>query len=314
MQRCSRAIRLWVASVRVVAGVSTLLVVAATVVLVLIFRDDADRAELSALQRRVSDRLIERSLRKNPLAPNLPEPARIATRERSDASLAQLQRDASQAGVPTSAPADAGAVPGPGELAPSAGSLSAVPPRVSVDAAQAAASPGDRILELLPPSAADTDNAFADSAFGPPGAENPWTRPLPRELRNLRRSVVNGARGGERTALALRAYNQAHPSDARGHLLLGQLYLNRFWRPDAVAQFAIALHIDLAARGAPELLPALLSLVSQGKVTNQAGQLIIKTFGSEALPAIDAALAAAEDAEAAQRLRALRARLGSSRP
>jgi hypothetical protein len=109
--------------------------------------------------------------------------------------------------------------------------------------------------------------------------------------------------------LALRAYNREQRDDPRGHLLLGQLYLNRFWRADALSQFSIALTLDPSARGAPEVLPGLLALVAQGEQAQQANRLIISRFGAEAVPAIDNAIARQRDSKAQARLRWLRSRL-----
>jgi hypothetical protein len=148
--------------------------------------------------------------------------------------------------------------------------------------------------------------------LGPPAARNPWAAPTPRELRSAHTLAMNGSRGSQRLELALLAYNQAHPEDPRGHLLLAQLYFNRLWRPDSVAQFALALQIDLSARGAPEVLSSLVVFVVQGKVARDAERLIVKAFGSEALPAIERALEAAKEPKASARLRALRARLAKA--
>jgi hypothetical protein len=109
--------------------------------------------------------------------------------------------------------------------------------------------------------------------------------------------------------LALRADNRDPKSDPRGHLLLGQLYLNRFWRADALSQFSIAMTLDPAVRGAPEVLPGLLAIVMQGDFAAQSNRLIISRFGGEAVPAIDSAIARQKDSKAQARLRWLRSRL-----
>ena len=144
---------------------------------------------------------------------------------------------------------------------------------------------------------------------GPPPARDPWLPSSPKELRGIRRIVLLGGPGSDKTVIALRDYNVAHPGDPRGHILLGQLYYNRFWRADSVSQFATALQLDLSARGSPEILPALLGLVIHGKVARDAEQLIARAYGSEALPLIDGILANMKDESAAQRLRNLRVRL-----
>jgi hypothetical protein len=111
--------------------------------------------------------------------------------------------------------------------------------------------------------------------------------------------------------LALRAYNREQRDDPRGHLLLGQLYFNRFWREDALSQFSIAMTLDPRARGAPEVLPALLAFVIHGELAAQANRVISSRFGPEAVPAIDAALDGEKDSKAIARLRSLRARVTS---
>jgi serine/threonine protein kinase len=334
--------RLLVASVRVVAGVSMLLVLTTVAIIALLFRSDADRADLVALQRRVSDRFVQRSFRGNqpseaasrhmpndapgsgngqgtdslavPRVATPPPPAEPAPMASPDGSALALQHapadDPAAAVRPEAAdqapPASTGAVVANGE--PSAPEVVAgARPEPFATATATATAP-----EPSPPMAAIANEALVPEGVpGPPPARNPWIASLPRELRLVHKLVSNGGRVGERSALALRTYNQEHLDDPRGHLLLGQLYMNRLWRPDALAQFSAALQLDLSARGAPEVLPALLELVIQGKVANQAEKLIIKSYGSEALSAVDEAIAKLKDPSALARLQALRLRLGT---
>ncbi|HKP61334.1 MAG TPA: hypothetical protein VJV78_31615, partial [Polyangiales bacterium] len=121
--------------------------------------------------------------------------------------------------------------------------------------------------------------------------------------------VASGAIGDEGLVARLRNYIYAHPNDPRGSLLLGKLYLNRLWRSDGIAQFARALQIDPSVRAAPEILPALLEVVAQGKSTATAEDLIIKIYGSDAVPVIDRQLESVTSPAAVQRLSALSERL-----
>jgi serine/threonine-protein kinase len=337
--------RLLVASVRVVAGVSVLLVLTTVAIITLLFRSDADRADLVALQQRVSDRFVQRSFRNNQPAeaasrhvpnhapgtgsrhgdgtdslavPRAPSPPAAAPPGGLDDSALALQHapaddhaaatrpETAGTAAPPAQPANTGAVVANGE--PSAHDMPAAPQAEPFDVALATAP----TPEPSQPMAASANETHTPEVVpGPPPARNPWAPGVPRELRLVRKLVATGGRVGERSALALRAYNQEHLDDPRGHLLLGQLYMNRLWRPDALAQFAAALQLDLSARGAPELLPALLALVIQGKVANQAEKLIIKSYGSEALSAVDEAIANLKDPSATARLQALRLRLGT---
>jgi eukaryotic-like serine/threonine-protein kinase len=144
---------------------------------------------------------------------------------------------------------------------------------------------------------------------GPPKLRNPWARGTPPELRGIRKSLLAGGAGDDRVAGALRSYTQSHPGDPRGQLLLGVLYMNRNWRADAVAMFASALKTDLSARGAPEVLDSLTELVASGKADAEASALIMRAYGTEALPALASKIAGSHAPDAVARLRALRARI-----
>jgi serine/threonine protein kinase len=142
-------------------------------------------------------------------------------------------------------------------------------------------------------------------------ARNPWSRSaLPKDLRDLRKAILNGARGNDRTVLTLRRYNREHVTDPRGHLLLAALYLNREWRADAINQYSIAYQRDASSRGAPEVLRSLIACVVQGQAAAEAERAIVGIYGAEAAPAIArASKAIKNDPKVVQRLQALRARL-----
>jgi serine/threonine-protein kinase len=159
--------------------------------------------------------------------------------------------------------------------------------------------------EIAPPLPA------ANASQPRPAARNPWSRgALPKELRDLRKAILNGARGNDRTVLSLRRYNREHVTDARGHLLMAALYLNREWKADAINQFSIAYQRDPSSRGAPEMLRSLIACVVQGQAVSEAEKVIVGAYGLEAARAIDrAAKASTTDPRAVARLQAVRARL-----
>lgn len=389
VQRVTRAVRMLViTSLRLVAGASVLLVIGAGAIFVLLLRSDADRAELSALQRRVSDRLIERSTRRGAgvaqagtaaedpsrVAPGAAAKLRVpaAGSGRGTALVAVPAGDGSPSGLEIQAPGlgstpqpsaalpaplapnvpvgPSAAVNGPPGAEPARAALaSAEPPPLepappfgldrvplpfgletsvsSIEQAEAdklrdvhassrlaaalerAGGAGSAALEIEPPppapgGAADTEDTPANVP-----AVDPWLRPLPAKLRLARKAALGNSRGSENMVLALRDYNKEQRDDPRGHLLLGQLYLNRFWRTDALAQFSIAIAIDPSARGAPEVLNGLMALVIHGGLAPEAERVIINRFGSEAVPAIDRALADTKEPKVAARLRRLRSRV-----
>jgi hypothetical protein len=208
-------------------------------------------------------------------------------------------------------------------------------PEPATAEAESAASPADPAPEPAPeeatavaniptpaaePQPADEAAVLHDEVPKPPPparvvprrvpARNPWARSIPRELRAIHSAVSSGSIGTERTIVALRNYNRANAEDPRGHLLLAHLYLNRNWRADALNQYTIAYRLDASARGASQLLSDLIEIATRGPVTNEAARLLREAFGSEALSAVDRAIGAhKKEPDAANRLRALRARL-----
>jgi hypothetical protein len=396
VQKVGRAFRaLVVTSVRLFAGISVLLVIGAGAIYILLLRNDADRVELTALQRRVQDRLMERSMRRGapeaePVDPRVATPseaAKVAIAGAPAAEKAASNGTALVAAPPASNPP--GAAPAQEAVASAAASpepaaqqpLDAVPlPKdleTSVSAIEAgngaqaklalpvisdrlaaalerAGNQGARVEALAPPQphipvqpsaaapetvesqvAAGSDigtgtaerTGSGESAGPAPSVANgaqaggpketsssvpavdPWREPIPPRLRAARKTALANGSGSEAMVLALRAYNREQRSDPRGHLLLGQLYLNRFWRADALSQFSVAMTLDPSVRGAPEVLPGLLALVAQGEQAPQANRVIVTRFGAEAVPAIDNAITRQKDSKAQARLRWLRSRL-----
>lgn len=161
----------------------------------------------------------------------------------------------------------------------------------------------------LTTSAARAQNTLIVAAPGRPAVRNPWQEPAPQMLKRWHELAMNGAPGGEGTVKAIREYNRDHQNDVRGNLVIAQLYLNRFWRTDCVEEFGTALDRDPTVRGAPEVLPALLDMVAQGKVPALAQRLILKAYGTEALDPIDQAFAEVKNPDFAARLHALRLKI-----
>jgi cytochrome c-type biogenesis protein CcmH/NrfG len=136
---------------------------------------------------------------------------------------------------------------------------------------------------------------------------------VPKELRSLRTAAVAGERANDRTFAYIRKFNRSNPTDARGHLLLAHFYMNRQWRNDVLKQYQAAYELDPTVRGAPEMLRDLLTLVAHGSVADDAGRLVRIGYGREALPAIERAIRALTQHDAAlTRMTALRAAIAGS--
>ncbi|HKP57566.1 MAG TPA: hypothetical protein VJV78_12635, partial [Polyangiales bacterium] len=151
------------------------------------------------------------------------------------------------------------------------------------------------------------------AAPGRPRVRDPWQDSVPGELKRAHQLALNGAPGDEGRVKALREYNRDHPDDVRGYLVIGHLYCNRLWRTDCVEEWSTALERDPTARGAPEILPALIDMVEQGKAPILAERLIMKAYGSEALDPIDRAFDEVKNATNAGRLHALRLRISEGK-
>jgi eukaryotic-like serine/threonine-protein kinase len=251
------------------------------------------------------------------------------SRHGSAAQVAQLRVPQPRAAEPGGEPRTDGVPARADNAVPGSGSPEAEPESATAIAAQAVQDAVAEVAAGLQPvlEAAKDDEAAleqelnerevapplpAASASQPrPPARNPWSRgSLPKELRELRKTITNGARGSDRTVLSLRRYNREHVMDPRGHLLLAQLYLNRGWKADAINQYSIAYQCDPSSRGAPEMLRSLIDCVVEGQAVTDAEKVIVGAYGVEAAPAIDRAIKAHKaDARVVQRLQALRARL-----
>ncbi len=135
-----------------------------------------------------------------------------------------------------------------------------------------------------PADSVPTDVSGPMAATPPSAARDPWQSRgrLPAVLSRARATMLKGKVSDERTFSALRGYNREHPDDARGHLLLGGLYMNRKWFSDGVQQYKLAFQIDTSSRGDTHAVRDLLNLAGEARdVWAEAESLLIRTYGSE---------------------------------
>jgi hypothetical protein len=115
-------------------------------------------------------------------------------------------------------------------------------------------------------------------------SRDPWRAAVPPALRSPRALMLKNGKASEKTLNALRRYNSEHPDDARGHLLLGGLYVNRDWFSDALQQYELAFRTDPSARGDLHALRDLLLFASQPEdLWARARRLLADTYGTELL-------------------------------
>ena len=137
-------------------------------------------------------------------------------------------------------------------------------------------------------------------------ARDPWRGALPPVLRSARALVAQHRSAGEKTLNTLRRYNAEHPDDARGHLLLGGLYMNRGWFSDGVQQYQLAFRTDASTRGDTRARADLLSLAEQPEEVWAASRtLLSSTYGAELREPADQAAKRTRDPVARERLLAL---------
>jgi cytochrome c-type biogenesis protein CcmH/NrfG len=117
-------------------------------------------------------------------------------------------------------------------------------------------------------------------------ARDPWRAATPKALRRMRTRIAAGDRGSERMLSDLRRYNREHPDDARGHLLLARLFLNRGWFDEVTTQYQRAFARDPSSRGDPHMLRNLLRAAANEGSSARASELVQAVYGREALAAI----------------------------
>lgn len=140
---------------------------------------------------------------------------------------------------------------------------------------------------------------------------NPWrSRRALGWFTRARRRVLRGRQLGSRTEAALKRHVRAHRDDPRPHLLLAQSYMNKGWKRSAYQRYDLAYRIDSNAPADPRMKLDLVRMAADSSVQDEAADMVVRVYGSDAVETIDEELATerwAPDARA--RLAALRGRL-----
>jgi serine/threonine-protein kinase len=119
---------------------------------------------------------------------------------------------------------------------------------------------------------------------------NPWDAPVPAELASIRSRLEAGEAIPNRADRVLTSYAARNPDDGRAHLLLARVYLARRWRGDAIREYDRAYRRDSNARGDPQMLADLISLVPHRTVGHEAALAIDEIYGATATGALDRAI------------------------
>ncbi|HET6333498.1 MAG TPA: protein kinase [Polyangiales bacterium] len=264
----------------------------------------------------------------NPSATQLPEASPIALHSKVEPGTTQLTAATAVGAFAFAAvvmlvmpgelgranrPVPAINAPAPVAIEPQVETPKTPEPLAPIPLSAIAAAPASAVVPP-PPAATGTPLPTKPKVGKNAPARDPWHDPIPKDLQRLRARALSGSAGDKATLEALRLYNREHATDARGYLVTARFYLNRMWRTDGVGQYAAALERDPTVRGAPEMLPALLECVTEGKAAVPAETLIEKTWGNGAVPAIDQMLDRVKTQSAALRLSTLSEKLLARAP
>jgi eukaryotic-like serine/threonine-protein kinase len=138
-----------------------------------------------------------------------------------------------------------------------------------------------------------------------PDPRDPWKGPVPTELDDLKRQIDLGTVPSKKDLGPIYRYIRVHPTDPRPHLLLAQTFVDRNWTKDAVVQYVSAYEKDASSRGAPRMLPDLITLSMDANRIKDAAAALRQIYGDEALQVLDSRLALERDALVKKRLLAV---------
>ncbi len=205
-------------------------------------------------------------------------------------------------------------VDGPSGLARGDASVSpdaSAPGDAGVDASADASAPSDAASER------EDDAGLGGGALVVPTPSDatldPWAPGVPRALRRYaERTSVQALSRRDRASLA--RWIRAHPSDVRGPLAYGHALMSQGARTEALGRYRDALQLDEHARFDRRLRTNLLRIAAYDGSPREGADLAADTWGRDLVEDIDVFLATldpttADGRRAAQRLRALRARV-----
>jgi hypothetical protein len=144
-----------------------------------------------------------------------------------------------------------------------------------------------------------------------PDPRDPWKGPVPTELEELKRQIDLGTVPSKKDLGPIYRYVKVHPTDARPHLLLAQTFVDRHWTKDAVTQYVSAYAKDPSSRGAPRMLPDLITMALDPNRVRDAAPALREIYADEALQVLDSRLALERDPAVKKRLHGIIAHVES---
>ena len=139
----------------------------------------------------------------------------------------------------------------------------------------------------------------------PPPRTNPFDVELPPELAGLAERVQASESLDREAHQEMRIYQRLHPEDPRPSLLLAHDFVERGAWTQALERYELAQNRNPDARRDPRMLEDFIRAAQIERLHDEASERIARIFGSDAIPAIEEALARSEDRPKRRRLRRL---------
>ena len=137
--------------------------------------------------------------------------------------------------------------------------------------------------------------AGGSGSAGKEPARNPWRAGIPRELRGAYASIEKKQRGSKKMIAELRRYNREHPQDARAHILLARMFVNRNAWDEVLNQYQAAYQNDASSRGDPRMLSDLIRVVRAASSPDRAIEVVRAIYGREASAQVERVRGAARE-------------------
>ena len=141
------------------------------------------------------------------------------------------------------------------------------------------------------PAATQTQTKPASAASPGQRARDPWQEAVPEALKPIRDRLERGARLNEGALGPAYAFARENPDDPRPWLLIAHAHAQLGWLSDSVERYQRAYRADPTCRGDPNMLEDLLKAVTHRVAGRNAARAIRDIYGTEALPAIEKAIA-----------------------
>lgn len=186
----------------------------------------------------------------------------------------------------------------------------------SPDRPDASSEGGSRAPDAETPSDAQPGGdaepeVIGDSLRGPqPPAYDPFVKVLPASMRQYHLAVRKGERLSRPQIRRLMALQTERPEDPRPSLIAAHAFVDMRWYSDAIERYARAYQIDMGSRGDARMMRDLIRLAGLESVQDEAADLVLRVFGTDARLPLQRAIAEATSVDERERLESLLMRIG----